>query len=225
LAFLLFIIALQELIPMRSSKKANYKSVSKGIIFILGLALAFMITRAECKEVSGQITENTTWDLKHSPFELTGDIRIWKNAEPAEIVELKIEPGVEVNLKGFRIIAGSEQPVKGHPHYPGRIIAEHVRFLGTGKVVLACGEKNDLSNCLFDAVHLLLGGETKTISSGKIQNITMNHADIIIYAGKWEIAGGKLLNGTISYKAPAAPGMMSTESQYIQFFMNMISLP
>ncbi len=210
---------------MHSSRNINYKSVSKGMIFILGLVLAVMITRAECKEVSAQITENTTWDLKHSPFELIGDVQIWKRSESAEIVELKIVPGVVVNLKGFRIIAGSEQPIKGHSYYPGRIIADHVRFFGKGNVVLAYGEKNDISNCFFDSIHLLLGSATKTISSGKIQNITMNHADIIIYAGKWEIAGGKLLNGTISYKAPAVRGMRSTESQYIQFFMNMISLP
>lgn len=209
---------------MLSSKKVNYKSVSKGMVFILGLVLAFMTTRAESAEVSGQITENTTWDLKHSPFELKGDVQIWKRSESAEIVELKIEPGVEVNLKGFRIIAGG-QPIQGVTHCPGRIIADHARFFGKGNVVLAYGEKNNISNCLFDSVHLFLGSETKTISSGKIQNITMNHANIIIYAGKWEIAGGKLLNGTISYKAPAVPGMMSTESQYIQFFMNMISLP
>ncbi len=212
------------MIPMHSPRNVNYTRASKGMVFILGFVLAFIITRAESAEVSGQVTESSTWDLKHSPFELKGDVQIWKRSESAEIVELKIEPGVEVNLKGFRIIAGG-QPVQGHTHYSGRIIADQVRFFGKGNVVLAYGEKNYLSNCLFDSVHLLLGGETKTISSGKIQNITMNHADIIIYAGKWEIAGGKLFNGTISYKAPAIPGMMSTESQYIQFFMNMISLP
>jgi hypothetical protein len=213
------------MILMHSSKKGNCKSVSNGMVFILGLILAFLITRAESAEVSGQITESTRWDLNHSPFELKGDVQIWNRSESAEIVELKIEPGVEVNLKGFRIIAGSIQPVKGHPYYPGRILADHVRFFGKGNVVLACGEKNNISNCLFDSVHLFLGSETKTKSSGKIQNITMNHANIIIYAGKWEIAGGKLFNGTISYKATGIPGTMSPESQYIQFFMNMISLP
>lgn len=194
---------------MHSSKKVNYKSVSKGMVFILGLVLVLMITRAESAEVSGQITENTTWELKNSPFELKGDVRIWKRSESAEVVELKIEPGVEVNLKGFRIIAGSKQPVQGHTCYPGRVIADQVRFFGKGCVVLAYGEKNDILNCMFDSVHLFLGGETGTISSGKILNITMNHADIIIYAGKWEIVGGKLLNGTISHKSPAIPGILS----------------
>jgi hypothetical protein len=211
---------------MHSPRKVSYKSVSKGMVFILGLVLVFMIIRVESAEVNGQITESTTWDLKHSPFELTGDTQIWKSSKPEEIVELRIEPGVEVNLKEFSIIAGSKQePVQGHPHYQGRIIADHVRFLGKGCVVLAYGEKNYISNCLFDSVHLLLGGETGTVSSGKIQNITMKHADIIIHSGKWEIVGGKLLNGTISHKALAIPGKVSPESQYIHFFMKMISLP
>jgi len=147
------------------------------------------------------------------------DIDFSDNSEiTPEIVELRIESGVEVNLKGFRIIAGSKQPVQGHTCYPGRIIADRVRFLGKGDVVLAYGEKNLILNCLFDSVHLLLGGETKTISSGKIQNITMNHADIIIYAGKWEIAGGKLLNGTISHKSPAIPGILSPNLNTFIFY-------
>ncbi len=203
---------------MHASKKVNCKSASKGMVFILGFVLALMITRAESAEVSGQITENTTWDLKHSPFELKGDVQIWKRSESAEIVELRIESGVEVNLKGFRIIAGSKQSIPELTCYPGRIIADRVRFLGKGKVVLAYGEKNVILNCLFDSVHLLLGGETKTISSGKIQNVTMNHADIIIYAGKWEIAGGKLLNGTISHKSPAIPGILSPNLNTFIFY-------
>ncbi|MFH2064386.1 MAG: hypothetical protein ABIK15_04210 [Pseudomonadota bacterium] len=202
----------------------RYRIKRQMLLLLAGFFFACLISPADGTELGGQILENTTWRLDGSPMILTGDIRIWNKSELVGTVELRIEPGVEVNLNGFSITAG-DQADKDRPPNKGRIIAEDVRFFGKGNVVLACGEENKISNCLFEDVHLLLGGKTCTNSSGKIQNITMKYSDIIIHTGKWEVMGGKLLNGTISHQGFKTPGMSFQKEQYMNFFINLISFP
>lgn len=212
------------MILMTPKTISGYGVVRQVLLLCIGFFSLYWISAAEGAEVGGQITKNTTWKLECSPIMVIENVRIWNQSDLACTVELRIEPGVKVNLNGFAITAGDQADKDHHPN-KGRIIADSVHFFGKGNVLLACGEENKISNCLFEDVHLFLGGKTSANSSGKIQNITMKYSNIIIYTGKWEVMGGKLLNGTISHQGLKIPGMAPQTEQYINFFMNIISYP
>ncbi|MBW1897717.1 MAG: hypothetical protein JRI61_01510 [Deltaproteobacteria bacterium] len=179
---------------------------------------------AGAAEVGGRINTSVVWDRSHSPYSLTGDVRIGESPDKSGTVELKIEPGVEVKLNGFKIHAGSA-PEKGGGGYKGRVVADQVKFVGKGGIELLFGDENLISESSFDRVNLVLGKNANTVSSGSIQNITMINANIIVQGGNWKIVGGKIINGSITHRNIGLPGLGGKTGRFLNFFMDMVTSP
>ena len=202
----------------------RYRSLTRFLLFSLIFFTVCLPFIAVATEVGGRITTSMVWDRPHSPYFLTGDVRIGGTPDQSGIVELKIEPGVEVNLNGFKIHAG-DAPEKGGGGYKGRVVADQTKFVGKGGIELLFGDENLISESWFNQVNLVLGKNSNTVSSGSIQNITMVNANIIVQGGNWKIAGGKIINGSITHKSLDIPGLGGKTARFLNFFMDMVTSP
>ena len=204
---------------------------TKQFCFLLRVLFLFLIFYSLClpfiagaAEVGGRIITSAVWDQAHSPYLLTGDVRIGGSPDQNQTVELKIEPGVEVKLNGFKIHAGDASEKDGGG-YKGRLVADQAKFVGKGGIELFFGDENLISKSSFDRVNLILGKNSNTVSSGSIQNITMINANIIVQGGNWKIAGGKIINGSITHKSLGIPGIGPKTGRFLNFFMDMVTSP
>ena len=67
-------------------------------LFIVAICLSPLFARAET-QVSGSITEDTTWSLAGSPYIATGDVTVRQSvSDSGNVPTLTIEPGVEVRF-------------------------------------------------------------------------------------------------------------------------------
>lgn len=202
----------------------RFRRFSRLLLLSLIFTVAFFPVIAGATEVGGRITTSTVWSQTHSPYLLTGDVRIGSSPDQPGTVELKIEPGVEVKLNGFKIRAG-DAPETGGEGYQGRVVAAQARFVGKGGVELFFGDENLISESSFEQAHLILGKNSNIVSSGSIQNITMINANIIVQGGNWKIAGGKIVNGSITHKNLGIPGLGGKTGRFLNFFMDMVTSP
>ena len=68
------------------------------LLFIVAICISPLLARAET-QVSGLITEDTTWSLTGSPYIATGDVTVRQSiSDSGNVPTLTIEPGVEVRF-------------------------------------------------------------------------------------------------------------------------------
>jgi len=202
----------------------RFRVLSRFLLPSLIFSIVCLPFVAGADEVGGKITTSVVWDRPHSPYLLTGDVRLGGSPDQSGTVKLKIEPGVEVKLNGFRIYAGAASE-KGGKGYKGCVVADQAKFVGKGGIELLFGDENLISESSFDQVHLVLGKNANTVSSGSIQNITMVNANIIVQGGNWKITGGKIINGSITHRNVGIPNLGGKTGRFLNFFMDMVTSP
>jgi len=75
--------------------------------------------------VSGAITQNTTWTLAGSPFIVTGDVTVQYSSHNSATATLAIEPGVEVRFDpGTGLYIGNYRYYYGARHHYGALSAQ-----------------------------------------------------------------------------------------------------
>lgn len=160
---------------LKNKKMFNKKLVALGVFTIICFTFISYVCIDNVKDgtiVNQDITKNTIWDVKGSPYIIYGrDITVEEN------ITLRIEPGVRVVLRG--VYSWCEGNVKGSLTVKGTVIAEGTKkdmivfaFVGDKKpstIIISNESKNSIMNyCILDNVNVT--GENIIIENNHVGN-------------------------------------------------------
>ena len=147
------------------NRKPKNISMKAKLLLLIIMNFSILISAFSQTEVSGTISENTTWKKADSPYKLTYNVYIRDGAT------LTIEDGVTIDLNGNPIYIG-------YSSTSGTLSATNVNFSNGSGLSFRDGGNGEITGCSFDDVFVNVNDDAG--EDIKIKNNTFSNIEIPI---------------------------------------------